>query len=97
MSKASNEALELLHATVAKVLNHQVGEEIEFQDEDTGEQRKMFTATPATISAAIKFLNDNSVTCDPAEDENLSSLADKLKKRTQEARGTLSPVGEEVH
>ena len=95
MSKATNDQLAKLHATIAKVLNEQIADKVAFTDEESGEEKEIYTATPATISAAIKFLNDNNITCDPADDENLSELAEKLAKKQKDTRRKLRVVGEE--
>jgi|5_EtaG_2_1085323.scaffolds.fasta_scaffold01220_7 Na+/phosphate symporter len=97
MSKASSDELAELHKVVAKVLNHQISDTVEFEDEETGERKQIFTATPATISAAIKFLNDNDISCDPKDDDNLSDLAEKLNKKRLSGRGKLKPVTEDFH
>lgn len=91
MSKATENELTELHRAVATVLTAQVsaqGDETTF-DEDglmqpTGE--KIFTASPATISAAIKFLKDNEITADIETDENLTNLRDTLAKKQKHSR-----------
>ena len=91
MSKATEQALNQLHATVATILNAQLNyqEEIEKINEDgeiegTGEKR--FVATPATIAAAIKFLKDNDVTVDIETDENMNSLKETLQRKQKHSR-----------
>lgn len=37
----------------------------------------------ATLSGAVKFLKDNAVTADPASQDDLSDLRDKLKQQAQ--------------
>lgn len=54
---------------------------------------------PAMLQAAIKFLNDNKVTCAPSADNKLGALSDQLKKRRaegampQELADALDAVG----
>jgi hypothetical protein len=47
----------------------------------TGE--KMYTASPATLATAIKFLKDNAITCDIKKDTNMTALKDALKKKNK--------------
>lgn len=61
--KASREALETLHGTVATILTDKLR---------SGE------ATAADIQAAIKFLKDNGIDGVPAEDNPLGKLRDSL-------------------
>ena len=91
MSKASETALATLHSTVAKVLTEQVGateaETIINEDgeyEETGQV--VSSASPATIAAAIKFLKDNSITCDIEQDENIGALKTALENKTRHSR-----------
>jgi hypothetical protein len=93
MSKASEKLLGELHGAIAKVLTDQVlvQEEVQELDEDglpfgTGE--KAYSATPATLAVAIKFLKDNSITCDIKVDKNMGNLADALAKKQRHSRLT---------
>lgn len=91
MSKATETELTALHGALAKVLSAQ----IEHQEEETtfnadgmevGTGNKRYTASPATMSAAIKFLKDNQITADIETDENLSNLKDVLAKKQKHSR-----------
>tara|TARA_R110002020_G_C16254669_1_gene770069 strand:+ start:860 stop:1195 length:336 start_codon:yes stop_codon:yes gene_type:complete len=91
MSKAKETELTALHAAVAQVLTAQViaeSEETTFDESGimvpTGNM--VFTASPATIAAAIKFLKDNQITADIETDENLSNLKEKLAKKQRHSR-----------
>jgi hypothetical protein len=85
-NKASEVALGELHGAVARVLTEQIThkeEETRITDdgevESTGQE--VYTASPATIAAAIKFLKDNQITCDVEQEENMSNLKDALAKK----------------
>lgn len=39
--------------------------------------------SPAMMAQAIKFLKDNDITASIADDENMSSLAEELKKKRE--------------
>lgn len=91
MSKASETNLGALHSAVAQVLTAQVSHQVEetiFDEEgnevSTGEQ--LYTAAPATLAAAIKFLKDNQITCDIEVDENMSNLREALAKKQRHSR-----------
>lgn len=36
---------------------------------------------PSLLSSATKFLKDNNISCDPADDEQLSELEERLKNK----------------
>lgn len=93
MSKSTEQELSELHGTVARVLKTQLTETIEVTNEDTGEKEQLLTATPAVLSAAIKFLKDNDITASVAEDENLGDLEELLAQKRNKRK--LRLVGEE--
>ena len=70
-----------LHEVVATVLIDQVGERAIEHDDETGEEVELYTATPALLTCAMKFLKDNDITCEPSEDSSTKKLEDKLKER----------------
>jgi len=78
MGKSTEQELSALHGEVARVLSTQLRETITVIDEATGEQQELLTATPAVVSAAIKFLKDNDITASIEEDENLGELEEML-------------------
>lgn len=91
MSKATETKLAALHGAVADVLTSQITQQVEdvkFDSEGnevpTGVM--VYTASPATIAAAIKFLKDNSVTADIEQNENLNSLRDALANKQKRSR-----------
>jgi hypothetical protein len=91
MSKASEDKLGELHGAVAQVLKevvtHQeaaVEYDAEGNAECTGEMQ--YTASPAMMATAVKFLKDNSITCDVSQDENMNTLRDALAKKQKRSR-----------
>ena len=54
----------------------------------------------ATLSGAVKFLKDNAVTADPADQDDLSELRDKMKEaalqRKAKAKGVLALVKDDL-
>ena len=105
MSKATEEKLSELHGAVSEVLTAQLThKEAETAFNEDGEcietGREVYTATPATIAAAIKFLKDNQITCDIKTDENMNNLRETLANKQRHSRlrdakkAALSVVGE---
>ena len=97
MSKATEHKLGVLHGAVATVLTAQLThqtEETEFDEEgvEVGTGEMEYTAQPATIAAAIKFLKDNQITCDMEQDDNMNNLRDALAKKQKHSR--LKSAGE---
>lgn len=70
-SSASSKELEALHRLVAGSLIKRIQEDM----------RDGIPTDAATLSSAIKFLKDNSITADPADADDLSALRDKLKQQ----------------
>lgn len=70
-SSASSKELEALHRLVASSLTKRIQEDM----------RDGIPTDAATLSSAIKFLKDNSITADPADADDLSALRDKLKQQ----------------
>lgn len=91
MSKATEEKLSALHAAVADVLTAQVThqqEDVSFDAEgnEVSSGEMVYTASPATIAVAVKFLKDNSITADINTNENLNSLRDQLANKQKRSR-----------
>ena len=90
MSKANEQKLGDLHGDVAVVLSAQLTHQKAEMDFDMeGNELKgemLYTATPATIAAAIKFLKDNQITCDVEVDENMNNLRESLAKKQRHSR-----------
>ena len=89
--KATENKLGELHAVVATVLASQLSHQEEGTDfNDEGEMvpngEMQYSASPAVIAAAIKFLKDNDITADAEQDENLSNLRDVLAKKQKHSR-----------
>lgn len=91
MSKAPQDKLNELHGAVATVLTAQVRhqeEEMVYDAEGnmTGTGCMQYTASPATIAAAIKFLKDNHTTADIEQDDNMNGLREALEKKQKHSR-----------
>lgn len=103
--KASENKLALLHSMVAEVLTDQlsVKRPLDPELEGTGADgsAEVYSASPALLAAAMKFLKDNDITCDIKTNDNMSSLQETLAKkqkkfRTKDSKSTaLKIVGEE--
>ena len=79
---AKEDKLAELHCIVAQVLATQVGERVEEEQED-GTAVELYTATPALLTCAMKFLKDNEITCMREVGDNISKLEEALRaKRT---------------
>ena len=86
MSKETEEGLSILHKAIAATLVEQVSvKSTEFSDEGE-ELGEVFSASPAVLGVAIKFLKDNSITCDMDVDDNMSNLRDLLDKKQKHTR-----------
>ena len=91
MSKATQDKMNELHGMVADVLKEQIAnveEETVFTEEglEVGTGKFKYTASPATIASAIKFLKDNDTTCDIEQDENMNGLRDLLSHKQKRSR-----------
>ncbi len=96
-NKTNEQELGGLLGLVAQVLKAQIEDSVEFTDEETGENKTIYTATPATIAQALALLRDNDITIDPEMDENTKSLRDILEERRESAKTKthLKAVGDE--
>lgn len=90
MSKATDSELNKLHELLAKVFVSQlsVTEKVEIQ----GELQDLYTAQPALLTAAARFLKDNHITCEVETDENLTQLQDLLASKKKRGKATLASV-----
>ena len=106
MSQATETTLGNLHGVVATVLTTQLQQQeaVTEIDEDgcvVETDELQYTASPALIAAAMKFLKDNDITADKKVDKNMDSLANALSKKQKQSRlgsggdaAKLSVVGE---
>ncbi len=103
---ATEEALARLHATVAKVIAEQLNETLVLNQDDVdnagAEEERMYTASPALLTVATRFLKDNDITVDAgAQDAGQSAIRKRLDSLKQ-ARGKvvsladMHPVAEEA-
>lgn len=72
MARASSDALDNLHATLADVITSELKEATKADPDG-----KRGSAPASLLNAAIKFLKDNGVDT-PAKSERISTLADEL-------------------
>lgn len=91
MSKATEAKLSNLHGAVAEVLLAQVTHQVaETTFDENGEMVEtgelVYSASPATMATAIKFLKDNSITCDIEVDRNMNSLKETLSAKQKHSR-----------
>lgn len=91
MSKASESALGALHGVLAKVLHEQVTrtEDEEVFDEEGAVVKTgnvIYTATPATLAIAAKFLKDNDITVDVEVNTSMSGIRAELAKKQKQSR-----------
>ncbi len=103
--KASEDKLALLHGVVAEVLTNQLSikRELDPELEGTGEDgsEEVYSASPALLAVAMKFLKDNEITCDIKTNDNMSNLQATLSKKQKKfrnedsKRAALKVVGEE--
>lgn len=83
MAKASSvQDLSELHKLITKSLTQRIEQDIEDN----------IPTDAATLGAAIKFLKDNSVTADPADQDDLSELRDKLREQSAMRRKKVGNV-----
>lgn len=83
MAKASSIAeLSELHKLITKSLVQRIEADIEDN----------IPTDAATLGAAIKFLKDNAVTADPADQDDLTALRDKLKEQSETRRKRVNDV-----
>lgn len=83
---ATDTVLGELHSQVAKTLIAQVEhQEEEVTWDDGGNEvrtgKMKYTAAPATLAAAIKFLKDNNVTCDIEGNTDINDLKSALERK----------------
>lgn len=91
--KATEAKLSSLHGALARVMTEQVltREAVTEFDVDGIEQptgETFFSASPALLATAAKFLKDNSITADIQADTNLGELEEALAKKQKRSRMT---------
>jgi len=89
--KVTDQELGGLHAALAMVIRHQVEAKADWVTED-GEHQEMFTASPALLAVAAKFLKDNDITCSVDDDSNLGRLDEILSGKQKQGRLSLASV-----
>jgi len=91
MTNVTDKELSGLHAALAMVIRTQVEEKACWKDE-AGEDKETFTASPALLAVAAKFLKDNNISCSVEDDSNLGRLQDIIDKKQKRGRATLASV-----
>lgn len=91
MVKATEKKLSALHGAVAEVLTVQVlhqQEETVFDEDglEVGTGNMVYSASPALLATAIKFLKDNQITADAEVDANMNNLREALAKKQKHSR-----------
>lgn len=89
--KANESKLSDLHGAVAQVLTAQITHkeaevELNMDGEEVPTGNEVYTASPAVLAAAIKFLKDNQITCDIEVDTNMNNLRESLAKKQRHSR-----------
>lgn len=72
----SRRELEELHVLVAQSYKTRIEQDI----------ADNIPTDAATLSGAVKFLKDNAITADPADQDDLAELRDKLKEQAEKRR-----------
>lgn len=92
MSKATEDVLSLLHGKVAETMidaldqaDRAAGLLIKHGDDLPNDVIRFLEESrevnPSLLTSATKFLKDNNISCDPADDEQLSELEERLKQK----------------
>ena len=77
-----------LHELLAQVMAAQVGDVATWVNEE-GEVVTNYTASPALLAVAAKFLKDNEITCAIEDDVNLDELNTLLSNKQKKGRLAL--------
>ena len=76
---------------VFTVVTAQVGETVQEEDEETGETRTAYVASPALLTLAVKLLKDNQITVQPAEDGKVNELERTLAQKKKHSQLKVIP------
>lgn len=106
MTKASSGEMERVHSSLARLIQ----EELDFIDEhnrrcaeyegDPANAPMRIRLESALVNSIARFLNDNDITADPANNEDLNDLRADLVKRSAAARGLIAKarsLEDEIH
>lgn len=91
MKRASESQLGDLHEVLAMVIKEQITQTADFLNED-GELVESYTASPALLAVAAKFLKDNQITVSIEDDANLGEIENILAKKEKKGRLKLASV-----
>lgn len=105
MGRATEDQLAKLHNKVAEtmiaaldqadraahlLIKYTVDSEVELPSDIRGFLEDTQEINPSLLTSATKFLKDNNISCDPAEDEQLSDLEKRLKKK--KTKGNVTEI-----
>lgn len=79
---SSRKELEDLHKLITKSYKSRIEQDLEDN----------IPTDAATLAGAVKFLKDNAVTADPADQDDLSELRDKLKEAATQRKQRVGNV-----
>ena len=90
---ASDSKLSALHEALATVIAAQVQATMQEFDEKGNviEGAESYSATPALLTVAARFLKDNNITCTIEDSKGLSTLNDELAER-KKRRDNISKI-----
>lgn len=102
MSRATEDQLATLHGKVAETMTAALDQAdraasllIKYATDDPGlpnDVKRFLEDTreinPSLLTSATKFLKDNNISCDPAEDSKLQELEGRLKAKRQQGSVT---------
>jgi len=91
MKRASETQLGQLHEVLAMVIRSQIEDKVEFVNEE-GELIENYTASPALLAVAAKFLKDNQITVAIENDTNLDEIQSILANKSKKGRLALASV-----
>jgi hypothetical protein len=90
---ATEKALAGLHATLAKVIDDQLSDTMVINSEEVekegADEVRMYTASPALLTVAARFLKDNDVTADVGESADGMSKIQKRLIEMEQSRGKV--------
>ena len=100
MTRATEDQLAILHRKVAETMTDALDQAdiaarllAKHKDEDLPKGIVRFLEdcreiNPSLLTSATKFLKDNNISCDPAEDSAVGELEERLKKRRKQGNVT---------
>lgn len=102
MAATKHDAMQALHATVARVLTDRMTErEVTKTDAEGNETTEVVGPSAAELAVAVKFLKDNSIFATPEQSDPVSGLKEKLSRRTgaitdADRKDALASIGRDL-